>query len=142
MVEVRVLKTDPELTTPHYAHTGDAAFDLRSCEELVLGPNERHTVKTGLKMDIPDGYFGLIKDRSGYAHKFGIHCLAGVIDSGYRGEIGVVMINLGDDAFEIKKDMKIAQMLILPVPEVTLNEVDSLDDSGRGEGGFGSTGHH
>ena len=85
---------------------------------------------------------GLIKDRSGYAHKHGIHCLAGVIDSGYRGEIGVVMINLGDEPFEIKRDMKIAQMIILQNPEINLVEVESLDDTTRGHGGFGSTGKH
>ena len=142
MVEVNIQKLDSEMTTPFYAHEGDAAFDLRSAEELVLEPKKRHTVKTGLKMAIPKGYFGLIKDRSGYAHKFGIHCLAGVIDAGYRGEIGVVMVNLGDEPFAIKKDMKISQMLIMPIPNMNLNLVDSLDDSVRGEGGFGSTGSH
>jgi dUTP pyrophosphatase len=131
-----------DMTTPHYAHDGDAAFDLRSAEELVLEPKQRHTTKTGIKVAIPEGYFGLIKDRSGYAHKHGIHCLAGVIDSGYRGEIGVVMINLGEEPFEIKKDMKIAQMMILENPKINLVEVKSLDDTNRGHGGFGSTGKH
>ena len=142
IVDVRILKMHDDMTTPHYAHEDDAAFDLRSSEELVLGSKERHTVKAGIKMAIPDGHFGLIKDRSGYAHKFGIHCLAGVIDSGYRGEIGVVMVNLGEEPFGIKRDMKIAQMLIMPIPKVNLESVDNLDDSVRGEGGFGSTGTH
>jgi dUTP pyrophosphatase len=142
MVNVRILKLHEDMTTPHYAHEGDAAFDLRSSEELTLEPKQRYTVKAGFKMAIPDGYFGLIKDRSGNAHKFGIHCLAGVIDSGYRGEIGVVMVNLGDDPFVITRDQRIAQMIIMPVPKVKLEEVKDLDDSTRGEGGFGSTGTH
>jgi dUTP pyrophosphatase len=142
MVDVRILKLDDSMTTPFYAHEGDAAFDLRSSEVILLKPGQRYTVKTGIKLSIPKGYFGLIKDRSGYAHKNGIHCLAGVIDSGYRGEIGVVMINLGDDVFEITKDMKIAQMLILPVVQANLITVDDLDDSSRNKGGFGSTGTH
>lgn len=142
MVDVTIVKLHEDMTTPHYAHLGDAAFDLRSAEELVLEPKARHTVKSGIKMAIPDGYFGLIKDRSGNAHKFGIHCLAGVIDSGYRGEVGVVMVNLGDEPFNITKDQKIAQMLIMPVPKVNIQMVEDLDDSVRGKGGFGSTGTH
>ena len=142
MVEVRILKLHEDMTTPHYAHVGDAAFDLRSAEELVLKPGQRYTVKSGIKVAIPNGYFGLIKDRSGYAHKKGIHCLAGVIDSGYRGEIGIVMINLGKQDFEITRDMKVAQMLIMPVAQANLVETDDLDDSSRSEGGFGSTGTH
>jgi len=142
MVDVEVKKLHSEMTTPHYAHDGDAAFDLRSAEELVLEAGKRHTVKSGIQMSIPDGYFGLIKDRSGYAHKFGIHCLAGVIDSGYRGEVGVVMLNTGEEPFEIKFDQKIAQMIIMPIPKINLVEVEELDSSKRGEGGFGSTGTH
>ncbi len=142
MVDVRIKKLHEDMTTPHYAHEGDAAFDLRSAEELVLNAGERHTVKAGIKAAIPNGYFGLIKDRSGYAHKKGIHCLAGVIDSGYRGEIGVVMMNLGKEAFEITKDMKIAQMLILPVAQANLIVSDDLEETKRSEGGFGSTGTH
>lgn len=142
MVDVRILKMHEDMTTPFYAHEGDAAFDLRSAEELVLKAGERYTVKSGLKVAIPKGYFGLIKDRSGYAHKKGIHCLAGVIDSGYRGEIGIVMINLGNEDFEITKDMKVAQMLIMPVVQANLVETDNLDESSRSESGFGSTGTH
>lgn len=142
MVDVRILKMYEDMTTPFYAHEGDAAFDLRSAEELVLKAGQRYTVKAGIKVAIPSGYFGLIKDRSGYAHKKGIHCLAGVIDSGYRGEIGVVMINLGNEDFEITKDMKIAQMLILPVVQANLVLSEDLEESARSEGGFGSTGTH
>ncbi len=142
MVDVRILKMHEDMTTPHYAHEGDAAFDLRSAEELTLKAGQRYTVKSGIKVSIPEGYFGLIKDRSGYAHKKGIHCLAGVIDSGYRGEIGVVMINLGEEDFDITRDMKIAQMLIMPVAKANLIETDDLDESSRSEVGFGSTGRH
>src|SRR3972149_1605429 len=88
-----------------YAKPGDAAFDLRSAEELVLEPNHKAVIKTGLKMAIPEGHVGLVWDRSGMAAKHGLHCLAGVIDSGYRGEIGVVVKNLGYEPIEITKNM-------------------------------------
>src|SRR3989344_2242062 len=96
-----------------YAKQGDAAFDLRSAEEGILAPNEKRVFKTGIKMAIPLNHVGLIWDRSGLAAKHGLHCLAGVIDSGYRGEIGVVLKNLGHEPIEITKNMRIAQMLVL-----------------------------
>ncbi len=142
MVDVKIQKLDPDMTTPSYAHPGDAGIDLRSGEELVLEPGEFRMVKTCTKMAIPKGYVGLVWDKSGYAAKKGIHVLAGVIDSGYRGEICVVMKNLGDEPFEITKDMKIAQILIQPIVEANLIEVDSLEKTKRNEGGFGSTGRH
>lgn len=144
MVELRVWRTDREVEIPSYTRENDAAFDLRSSEELVLKAGERRTVKTGIKMAIPDGHVGLIWDRSGHAHKHGIHCLAGVIDSEYRGEVGVVMKNLGDSDFAIEKNMRIAQMLIQPVVTASLVAVDSeeeLGDTNRGAGSFGSSGN-
>ncbi|MBN2367804.1 dUTP diphosphatase [Candidatus Woesearchaeota archaeon] len=142
MVEVAISKMDSELTTPHYAHEGDAGIDLRSSAVTVLKPGETLVVPTGIKMAIPEGYVGLVWDKSGYAAKHSIHTMAGVIDSGYRGEIKIVMKNLGKEDFEIKKDMKIAQILIQPVVRANLVEKDSLEDTSRGEGGFGSTGRH
>ncbi len=125
-----------------YAKPGDAAFDLRSAEEGILAPNEKRVFKTGIKMAIPSNHVGLIWDRSGLAAKHGLHCLAGVIDSGYRGEIGVVLKNLGHEPIEITKNMRIAQMLIQPVVSAILEEVNELDETERGEGGFGSSGTH
>jgi dUTP pyrophosphatase len=140
MVEVKIHRIDKTVDVPFYANQGDAAFDLRSAEERVLKPGEKHIVKTGLCVAIPSGYVGLIWDRSGLAAKHSMHCLAGVIDSGYRGEVGVVIKNLGDSDFLVEKNMRIAQMLIQPVASASLVEVDSLDDTERSSGGFGSTG--
>ena len=131
-----------DVEMPFYAHEGDAAFDLRAAEEYVLKPGQKIIVKTGLKMAIPSGHVGLIWDRSGLAAKNGVHVLAGVVDSGYRGEVGVVLKNLGEDDIEITKNMRIAQMLIQPVVTAEIEETESLDESKRGEGGFGSTGIH
>ncbi len=143
-MEIKIYNMDPEVEHPSYTRENDAAFDLRSREEITLKPGERRTIKTGIKMAIPDGYAGLIWDRSGHAHKYGIHCLAGVIDSEYRGEIGVVMKNLGEEEFNIEKGMRIAQMLIQPVLTAKLIPVEKEEDLGssaRGSGGFGSSGN-
>jgi dUTP pyrophosphatase len=142
MVEIKVHRTDKSVEPPTYARNGDAAFDLRSAEERVLQPGEKHIVKTGLRVAIPEGYVGLIWDRSSMVTKGKtLHCLAGVIDSGYRGEVGVVLKNLDDSEFKIEKNMKVAQMLIQPVMSARLVEVEELDENtDRGAGGFGSTG--
>jgi len=141
-MELKVQRLDKEIDLPNYAHEGDAALDLRSAEEFVLKPLEKKLVKTGIKMAIPEGHAGLVWDRSGLAAKNGIHVLAGVIDSGYRGEICVVIINLGKEEFKVEKNSRIAQMLIQPVQTVKVIEAESLEETKRGEKGFGSTGSH
>lgn len=140
MVEVAIVKMYSEMTTPHYAHPGDAGLDLRSSVDTVIRPNETQGVPTGIKMAIPHGYVGLVWDKSGYAAKNSIKTMAGVIDSGYRGEIKIVMKNLGNEDFKITKDMKIAQILFQPVVQANIIEKETLDETARGEGGFGSTG--
>ena len=140
MSHVKIFRLNKEIELPNYAKKGDAAFDLRSSEDFLLRSGEQRTIKTGIKMAIKEGYVGLIWDRSGMAHKNGIHVLAGVIDSGYRGEVGIVLKNLSGDDFEITKNMRIAQMLIQPFAEAKIEEVDNLEESERGDGGFGSTG--
>lgn len=137
---VKIKKLVDYIDTPAYAKEGDAAFDLRSAEEKEIKPAERELIKTGIKLSIPKNHVGLIWDKSGLASKNGIHVMAGVIDSGYRGEICVVLKNLGNEVFKIEKNMKIAQMLIQPVILAELKEVDELDETNRGENGFGSTG--
>ncbi len=136
-LKVRRIKKDARL--PRYGHTGDAGLDLFSVVEAVLKPGEAFAVPTGIQTAIPSGFVGLIWDKSGISLS-GVHRLAGVVDAGYRGEIKVVMINLSGNDFAVSKGMKIAQMLIQPVVGVTVNETDDLDDTERGEGGFGSTG--
>ena len=128
------------LEPPSYAHPGDAGFDLRAAEELVIEPGERKLTPTGLRLAIPEGFAGLVWDRSGLAAKHGVHCLAGVIDSGYRGEVKVVLQNLGSEPFTVERGMRIAQLLVQPVAQAELVRVENLEDSARGEGGFGSTG--
>jgi dUTP pyrophosphatase len=139
-IQVLVQRLDKEVEAPTFAYEHDAAMDLRSIEDVSMKPGEKIIVKTGLKMAIPKGYAGLIWDRSGMAAKHSIHTMAGVIDSGYRGEIGIVMINLGTEEFFIEKGMRIAQILIQPVLNTKVVEVENLDETSRGEGGFGSSG--
>lgn len=140
MLKVKILKIDSKAKVPFYAHEGDAGFDLHSIENCTLNPGEKKVIRTGLKMEIISGYFGSIRDKSGLAAKFGIHVLAGVIDSGYRGEICIALINLGKEEFEINIGDKIAQMLIQKVECVEFEEVEELSETSRGSGGFGSTG--
>ena len=130
------------MSLPKYSHKGDAGFDLYAAEGYILHPMESKLVSTGIKIEIPEGYVGLIWDRSGLAAKHSLHNLAGVIDSHYRGEIRIVVINLGKEIFEITKGMRIAQMLIQPVVNAELIKSDSLSETKRGEKGFGSTGTH
>lgn len=138
-MKVLIKRFSPEAKIPAYSHAGDAGLDLFSCVHMTINPGETAVVPTGLQMAIPPGYVGLIWDKSGIALR-GVHRLAGVVDSGYRGEVRVVLTNLGKEPFEINPGMKIAQMLIQPVQSVEIVEVDSLDPTSRGEGGFGSTG--
>jgi dUTP pyrophosphatase len=138
-MELRVKRIHPEAKLPVYGHPGDAGLDLFSVVDRELGPGEIFAVPTGIQVAVPAGHVGLVWDKSGISLQ-GVHRLAGVVDSGYRGEVQVVMINLGAAPFAIRKGMKIAQMLVQPVAAVEVVESDSLDGTSRGEGGFGSTG--
>jgi len=142
MVEVKIKKIDGNAKVPSYAHEGDAGMDIYSNEDLMLKAGERSLISTGIAMEIPKGYVGLVWDKSGLATKYGIKTKAGVVDSGYRGEVKIALINLGKEDFRIEKGMKIAQMLIQEVHSPKIIEVDELDDSSRGHGGFGSTGKY
>ena len=142
MIKIQLQKIKENAIVPHYVHDGDAGVDLYATENYVLKPGERALVSTGIAFAIPKGYVGLIWDRSGLAAKNSMHVLAGVVDSGYRGEVKVVLINLGNEDFSVTKGMRIAQMLIQPVISADIEEVDSLDETSRNQGGFGSTGTH
>ncbi len=141
-MKLRVKQINAGAKLPVYGHPGDAGMDLFAAEEVVLAAGEVKAVPTGIKVAIPGGYVGLIWDKSGISLQ-GVHRLAGVVDAGYRGEVKVVMVNLGKDRYIFKRDQKIAQMLIQPVQEVEVVDVgeDDLDETSRGEGGFGSTGN-
>jgi len=139
-MKVKVKKLQEDAVIPEFAHSGDAGMDLFSVEAVFLEPGQRQAIKTGIAFDIPQGYVGLVWDKSGRAVKEGLTVLAGVIDSSYRGEVQVVLLNTSDKSVEVEKGQKIAQMLIQAVEAPEVEEVEELDDTSRGEGGFGSTG--
>lgn len=127
---------------PEYATPGSAGMDLRSVEAFELQPMERRLARTGLRIAVPEGYEAQIRPRSGLALKHGLSMVntPGTIDSDYRGELGVILINLGQEVVKISAGDRIAQLVICPVARVEITVVEDLDDTERGEGGFGSTG--
>ena len=142
-MKIKLKKLDRTLTIPKQAHDGDAGYDLISAIDATIRPGERLLVPTGIALQIPSGYGGFVQPRSGLAIKQGIGLVnsPGLIDSSYRGEIKVIMINLDKKKeFSIKRGDKIAQLVVQKVIEFQFEEVDELDDSDRGAGGFGSSG--
>ena len=127
---------------PQYAHEGDAGMDVFSNEDVDIAPGESRLVKTGIAIELPDNTEAQVRPRSGLALKHGISVLntPGTIDAGYRGEVGVILINHGKATFHAEKGTRIAQMVIKPVLRVHVMEVNELSDTKRGAGGFGSTG--
>lgn len=142
-ITLPITKLDPSVELPTYAYKGDAGLDLRANEDMVLAPFERALIPTGFAIAIPEGYAGYVQPRSGMALKRGLSMpnTPGLIDSHYRGELKVCVINLNPNKdLHIEKGERIAQLVILPVPSVELKEVDALDTTDRGEQGFGSSG--
>ncbi len=137
---LKIKKLHPDAITPKYAHFDDAGFDLFAIENTTIKKGERGIVKTGLAMEIPTGYVGLVWDKSGISVKEGIKTIAGVVDSSYRGEALVALINLSDKDYIFEKGHKVAQMIIQKKETVEFVEVTELENTLRGEGGFGSTG--
>ena len=139
---VKFMRVHPAAVLPVYAHPGDAGLDVCACETVTLQPGERRLVKTGLVMELPPGTEAQMRPRSGLALKNGVTLLntPGTIDEGYRGEVGVILINLGTEPFGVQPGMRIAQMVIAPVLRADSVEVDGVSGTARGEGGFGSTG--
>jgi len=142
-VDLAIKRLDTELPLPRYAHEGDAGLDLFAAEDAVLEPGRRVLIATGIAVAIPEGYAGFVQPRSGLAIKQGLSLVntPGLIDSHYRGEIKVIAINLDPaEPITVRRGDKIAQFVIQPVVRANLVEVDELDATARGEGGFGSTG--
>ena len=139
---LRFRKTHPDAVLPSYAHPSDAGMDVRSVEDLTIAPGKRALVHTGLVMLLPPMYEAQVRPRSGLALKSGITVLntPGTIDSGYRGEVGVILANFGEADFQVKKGDKIAQIVIAPVTQPEIVETSEVDETDRGSGGFGSTG--
>lgn len=142
MIELPIRRLRPEAQVPTRAYAGDAGIDLAACERVELRPGERALVPTGLAVAIPEGYAGYVQPRSGLAAEHGISIVntPGLVDAGYRGELLVNLLNTDrDEAFLVEPGMRIAQLVVLPVPEVALVEVDELPESERGARGFGSS---
>lgn len=141
MIDIAVRRLRPDAHVPRQTYEGDAGLDLSACEGVVLGPGQRAVVPTGLAVEIPEGHAGFVQPRSGLAarHGIGIVNSPGLIDSGYRGEIRVVLLNTGDEPFTVEPGMRIAQLVVVPVASVRVIEVDELAASERGSRGFGSS---
>lgn len=141
-IAIQRLPHGADLPLPSYATDGAAGMDVVAAEDVVLAPGGRHAVATGFAMAIPPGFEIQVRPRSGLALKFGITCLntPGTIDSDYRGEVKVILANLGDEPFEVRRGDRIAQLVPAPVQRAGFSEVMHLDETGRGAGGFGSTG--
>jgi dUTP pyrophosphatase len=142
VIELSIQRLRADAVVPTRAYAGDAGLDLASCERVELGPGERATVPTGLAVAIPEGFAGFVQPRSGLAARHGITVVnaPGLVDSGYRGEIRVVLLNTdAREPFVVEPGMRIAQLVVLPVPELELAEVDELPESERGVRGFGSS---
>ncbi|SJM57690.1 Deoxyuridine 5'-triphosphate nucleotidohydrolase [Agrococcus casei LMG 22410] len=141
MTDAQILVTGEN--TPEYAHPGDAGADLRASEAITLEPGDRALVATGIRIALPDGFVGLVHPRSGLAAKHGVTVLntPGTIDAGYRGEVKVILANLGREPFSVEPGDRIAQLVVQRVERAEFIRVEQLPGSDRGEGGFGSTGH-
>ncbi|MEI6731354.1 MAG: dUTP diphosphatase [archaeon] len=142
MVKLRIRRAHAKAMMPVYAHPGDAGMDLFSVENKILKPGERAIVNTGLHVEVPEGFELQLRPRSGLAIKKGITLVntPGTVDSGYRGEIGLIMINHSKEDFEIKEGDRIAQAVLTRFESAELEEASELSDSSRGTGGYGSTG--
>lgn len=142
MIELPLRRLREDAVVPERAYAGDAGLDLSSCERVELGPGERAVVGTGLAVAVPDGYAGFVQPRSGLAARHGITVVnsPGLVDPGYRGEVRVVLLNTdAARSFVVEPGMRIAQLVVVPVPAVAPVEVSELPASERGERGFGSS---
>jgi dUTP pyrophosphatase len=140
-MQIRIKKLTPDAVIPQAQRPGDAGLDLYSIEDFELKPGERHAFKTGVAMEIPMDFVGLVWDRGGLAVKHGLTTLAGVVDANYRGEIMVAILNTSDEIYNVKKGDRIAQMLIQKYESVEFVESEELSDSARGAAWSGSSGY-
>jgi len=139
-MKIKIKKLNPAAIIPTYAHPGDAGLDLYALEYYELKPGERKIFDLGFALEFPTGYVAMVKDKGGLPKKAGLHTMGGVFDAGYRGEYNVNLINLGDQVYKINHGDKIAQLIIFPVAQAELEETDTLSETSRDKGRFGSTG--
>jgi dUTP pyrophosphatase len=138
-ITIKIKKLKPEAKVPSYAHPGDVGLDLYSLEEKTLAPGEHYHFWVGVALEFPVGYAGIIMDK-GSISKAKLHTMGGVFDAGYRGEYNVHLVNLGHEPYTVEPGDKIAQLVMCPVEIAKIEETDTLEESARGEGRFGSTG--
>jgi dUTP pyrophosphatase len=144
LIQLPIQRLREDAVVPERAYAGDAGLDLAACDRVELGPGERAVVGTGLAVAIPEGYAGFVQPRSGLADRHGISIVnsPGLIDSGYRGEIKVILLNTdASTPFVVDRGMRIAQLVVLPVPELEVLDTDELPETERGVRGYGSSGH-
>jgi len=141
-MKIPVLRLDSALPVPRPAHAGDAGVDLYAREATELRPGAWAMIPTGIAVAIPDGHVGMVAPRSGLAARHAISVVngPGIVDAGYRGEIHAILINHGSEPVRLERGERIAQLVVVPIPDLVLEEVDALPDSARGDGGFGSSG--
>jgi dUTP pyrophosphatase len=139
-VNLNFLKLSKNADSPEYALETDAGFDLKALEDAEIYPFEQKSVRTGIVIEIPKGYVGIVRDRAGIVQKMNVHTVAGTFDSGFRGEVSVILVNMNDKTVEIEKGMRIAQIILLPIVKAKIIEVKKLSETERGERSFGSTG--
>lgn len=139
-MELKIQRLNKEAVLPTFAYSADAGMDLYSVANIAIEPGERAQIPTGIAIAVPEGYVGLVWDKSGVSHRLGIKTLGGVIDAGYRGEIFVGLLNTSKETQNFEVGNKIAQMLLQKIEHPTIVEVESLAETQRGDGAFGSTG--
>lgn len=139
-IVVKIKKNHPDAVVPHFSREGDIGLDLYSIEDKIIPAGQKAIVSTGIIMILPQGYAGLIWDRSGMAGNYGIKTMGGVFDPNYQGEWKIILLNTSDQDYEVKKGDRIAQALIQKIAIPTFEEIDELPESNRGDGSFGSSG--
>jgi dUTP pyrophosphatase len=139
-IVLNFLKVSKEANSPEYALGTDIGFDLKALESVSLFPLEQKNVRTGIAIEVPEGYVGLVRDRAGIVQKMNVHTVAGTFDSGFRGEVSIMLVNMNEKTVEIEKGMRVAQIILLPVAKAKLVEVERLSETERGNRSFGSTG--
>lgn len=139
-IALNFLKLSKNADSPEYALDSDVGFDLKAIETVSLFPLEQKEVRTGIAIEVPKGYVGLVRDRAGIVQKMNVHTVAGTFDSGFRGEVSIMLVNMNDKTVEVEKGMRVAQIILIPVARAKIVEVKKLSDTERGKRSFGSTG--
>ena len=134
------MKLSKSAENPEYILKSDVGFDVKAIENVSLFPLEQKNVRTGIAIEIPEGCVGLVRDRAGIVQKMNVHTVAGTFDSGFRGEVSIMLVNMNDKTIEIEKGMRVAQIILIPIVKASIKEVKKLSSTERGEKGFGSTG--